>query len=136
VLTPLQPNTAHLTQPLDKGIYGPLKVEWRRVCHDYIVQNPGKLVTLYSFSTLFSKSWMKSMTITNIMAGFSTTGIFPIDRNSDLQIGSSPPKQHSELSYLPLLTPVPSTSRETSSKKCITFSGLEIQTILEIQRRI
>jgi len=135
VLMARPPNTTHLTQPLYKGIYGPLKVEWRRICHDYIVQNPGKLVTLYSFSPLFSKSWMKSMTIANIMAGFSTTGVFPIDRNkviSKLEVAMfTPQKQPSELSYLLLLTPVSSTSRETSSKKCIAFSDLEIQLFLE-----
>lgn len=31
----LPPNTTHLTQPLDKGIFVPLKTEWRKVCHDY-----------------------------------------------------------------------------------------------------
>ena len=45
VLMALPPNTTHLTQPLDKGIYGPLKVEWRKVCHEFMVQNPGKIVT-------------------------------------------------------------------------------------------
>ena len=77
----LPPNTTHLTQPLDKGTYGPLKIEWRKVCHEYVVQNPGKVITQNNFFTLFSKTWMKSMTITNIMAGFSTAGIYPLDRN-------------------------------------------------------
>ena len=31
VLFALPPNTTHLTQPLDKGIFGPLKTEWRKV---------------------------------------------------------------------------------------------------------
>ena len=44
ILFTLPPNTTHLTQPLDKGIFGPLKTEWRKVCHDYIVENPGKVV--------------------------------------------------------------------------------------------
>jgi len=69
VLMALPPNTIHLTQPLDKGIHGPLKVEWRKVCHELMVQNPGKIVTQNTFSTLLSKSWMKSLAITNTMAG-------------------------------------------------------------------
>ena len=36
ILFVLPPNTTHLTQPLDKGIFGPLKTEWRKICHDYI----------------------------------------------------------------------------------------------------
>ena len=34
VLLALPPNTTHLAQPLDKGIFGPLKVEWRKLCHE------------------------------------------------------------------------------------------------------
>ena len=42
VLMALPPNTAHLMQPLDKGIYGPLKVKWKKVSHEFVVQNPEK----------------------------------------------------------------------------------------------
>ena len=45
ILMALPPNTTHLTQPLDKGTYGPLKIEWRKVCHEYVVQNPEKVIT-------------------------------------------------------------------------------------------
>ena len=97
ILMALPPNTTHLMQPLDKGTYGPLMIEWRKVCHDYIVQNPGKVVTQNNFSSLFLKAWMKSMTITNIMAGFSTTGIYPVDRNKVIskleEAIYTPPKQ-------------------------------------------
>jgi len=35
VLFVLPPNTTHLTQPLDKGCFGPLKAKWSEVCHKY-----------------------------------------------------------------------------------------------------
>ena len=76
ILFTLPPNTTHLTQPLDKGI---LKTEWRKVCHDCIVENSGKVVTVHCFVSLFAKAWTKSMTMKNIMASFHTTGIFPLD---------------------------------------------------------
>lgn len=82
ILFVLPPNTTHLTQPLDKGVFGPLKKRWREVCHDYLVKHPGRVVTKYEFSQLFSKSWMNAMTIKNIQAGFSTTGIFPLHRDA------------------------------------------------------
>ena len=31
ILMALPPNTTHLTQPLDKGTYGPLKIKWRNM---------------------------------------------------------------------------------------------------------
>ena len=106
-----------------------------KVCHEYVVENPGKVITQNNFSTLFSKTWMKSMTITNVMAGFSTAGIYPLDRNKVIskleEAMFTPLKQPSKLSYLPLLTPVPSPSISQSSKKPIIFSEAEIKLFLE-----
>ena len=36
ILFCLPPHSTHLTQPLDKGCFGPLKAAWKEVCHDYI----------------------------------------------------------------------------------------------------
>ena len=79
VLFTLPPNTTHIAQPLDKGCFGPLKTEWKKVCHDYLVTE-GRVVTRYSFSKLFSKAWMQSMTMRNILSWFRVTGICPLDR--------------------------------------------------------
>ena len=66
----LPPHTTHLTQPLDKGCFGPLKMSWRRKCQDYLVSNPGKVITRYQFSALFSAAWFEAMTMSNIVSGF------------------------------------------------------------------
>ena len=76
----LPPHSTHKTQPLDKGVFGPLKKAWRDECHSYMVNNPGKIVTRYQFSLLFNCAWMKAMTPHNIISGFRVTGIYPIDR--------------------------------------------------------
>ena len=76
VMFALPPNTTHLSQPLDKGFFGPLKVAWRRVCHTYLSGNPGVVVTHSTFSQLFSTAWRDSMTSKNIASGFRTTGIY------------------------------------------------------------
>ena len=47
ILFALPPNTTHLSQPLDKGCFGPLKVAWRQVCHQYVTENPGRTVTVF-----------------------------------------------------------------------------------------
>ena len=52
ILFTLPPNTTHLTQPLDKGCFGPLKMYWREACHKY-TSSTGKIVNRFSFSKLF-----------------------------------------------------------------------------------
>ena len=135
ILFALPPNTTHLTQPLDKGIFGPLKTEWRKVCHDYMVENPGKVVTVHCFVSLFAKAWTKSMTMKNIMASFRTTGIFPLDRNKVLSLVNSvistesPVSKPGGLTYLPLLTPMPSPKQKPASDP--NFSDAEIALFIE-----
>ena len=136
VLFTLPPNMTHLTQPLDKGIFGPLKIEWKKVCHDYIVENPGKVVTVYCFSSLFAKAWTKSMTMKNIIASFRTTGIFPMDRNKVLSLvqstisTESPVSKPGGLTYLPLLTPIPSPKQKVVPNDP-DFSETEIKFFIE-----
>ena len=66
----LPPHPTHESQPLDVSVFAPLKVHWSRVCHDFYQQHPGKIVTKYNFSSLFSKAWYGAITPVNIMAGF------------------------------------------------------------------
>ena len=99
----LPPNTTHLTQPLDKGIFGPLKVRWKEVCYQYLSANPGRVVTRYEFSWLFGEAWL-TMTVKNITSGFSTTGIFPTNRNA-ISLTISSPEQHQPCRRAPLYTP-------------------------------
>ncbi len=79
IMLALPPNTTHLTQPLDKGVFGPLKLRWRQVVHDFRVSHPGQVVTQYNFCSLLSKAWVEAMTPKNISSGFSTTGIYPFN---------------------------------------------------------
>lgn len=78
----LPPNTTHITQALDRGCFGPLKTEWRNVCHQFFVDNPGRTnITVYDFCGLFSKAWTKSFTMKNIQSSFRVTGICPFSRS-------------------------------------------------------
>jgi hypothetical protein len=88
ILFTLPPHTSHLTQPLDKGCFRPLKKHWRQECWQYITSNPGKVVTRYQFSKLFRVAWEKGLTLTNCISGFRTTGIFPFNRSAVDQSGS------------------------------------------------
>ena len=92
----------HLSQPLDRSCFGPLKTAWRQAFHQYMANNPGKVVIRYSFSPLFNEAWTSSMTQANIVSGFKVTGIYPFDRSA---LCDEPDCVESHLTYLPLLTP-------------------------------
>lgn len=120
IVSCLPPNTTHITQPLDKGVFGPLKAAWAEQCHRYIQMNPGKVVTQYEFMNLFSRAWCKAMTAPNIMSAFRTTGVYPYNRQAVLlpQKQVFDPKSLASstgLAYIPLYSPQ---NRGSRSRAC------------------
>lgn len=97
ILFTLPPNTTHLTQPLDKGVFGPCKSHWKSVCRDYQVSHFGEQITKYNFVQLFSKT---SMTAAIISAGFEITGIPPKPRSYLSSWRSKSPQESSSELYV------------------------------------
>ena len=102
----LPPNMTHISQPLDKGCFGPLKAKWKEVCHGFVIKHPGKVVGHFTFSQLFRKAWTSSMAAGNIQSMFEVTGVYPLHRTKLL-----PPEYYhdesisEDLPYMPMLTP-------------------------------
>lgn len=103
----LPPHTTHVTQPLDKGIFGPLKIYWREECLRFMTSHPDQVVSRFNFSALFARAWAKAMTMPNILAGFRVTGVFPFDRNVLIPKPQQSSVQNVGLEYIPLLSPRP-----------------------------
>ena len=78
----LLPHTTHSTQPLDCGVFSPLKSHWKMVCHNFFQKNPGKIITKFNFNGLFSQAWLQSLVPANVIAGFKTCGIYPLNREA------------------------------------------------------
>lgn len=86
---------------------------WRRICHDFLSKNPGRVITRYDFSSLFSEAWVEAMTPRNILAGFRVTGVYPFNRNAfdlDSEERKETLSEKTGLSYIPLYTPSKSLS--------------------------
>ena len=115
----LPPHSSHRTQPLDKGCFGPLKQYWRQQCHEFLMKNPGRVVTRYDFSNLFANTWYRGMSITNVIGGFKNTGIYPFDRDALLPQSPVRPSlsQRTGISYIPLFSPRPRPSLDHSSNE-------------------
>ncbi len=69
----LPPHTTADSQPLDTSVFGPLKIHQ---------DHPGRVITKFQFSTLFSRAWTKGMSMDNIVAGFRSTGVYPFNPNA------------------------------------------------------
>lgn len=110
----LPPHTTHLTQPLDSSCFGSLKKMWVEECHHYLCENPCRVITRYQFSALFHRAWARSMTMENVISGFRSTGVFPLNRKALASAATPPPKprfdpaslaERTGLQYIPLYSP-------------------------------
>ena len=48
----------------------------------YMQNNPGRVITKYQFSPLFSEAWYKAACPQNLIAGFKKAGVCPFDSNA------------------------------------------------------
>ena len=139
----LPPHTTHLTQPLDKGCFSPLKSIWKEECHRYMTANPGKVVTRFEFCQLFSHAWFRGMTMENIISGFRCTGIYPFNPDALLRLvpGHQSPSRfdrtalsrRSGLSFIPLYTPIKSPA--PTSRSTVHTVAFTQEQIVRYQRR-
>ena len=104
----LPPHTTHVAQPLDNGPFASLKRYWQEVCREFMVQNPGKVVTRFEFSRLFCKAYTKAMTIHTITESFRSTGVFPFNRHVLQPCDKEPDlAERTGLAYIPMFSPRP-----------------------------
>lgn len=82
VLVSFPPHTTHKLQPLDVGVYGPMKKYFNSAMDSWMkcVDNAGKAVTIYDVPKIFSSIYFKAFCDSNILASFKKTGIHPYDR--------------------------------------------------------
>ena len=92
ILFMLQPHTTDEMQPLDTAVFSSLKTHWKEVCHDYLQQHPGRVITKYQFSSLFSTAWGKALMPLSIISGFKCTGVYPF--NPQIVLEKCPVSDH------------------------------------------
>ena len=78
----LATNIIHIAQPLDVSPFHSLKSHWHNACEQYMSSYPGRTVTIYNFSKIFSQAWYQAMVPKTIMAGFRATGVYPFNRRA------------------------------------------------------
>ncbi|ENN77079.1 hypothetical protein YQE_06414, partial [Dendroctonus ponderosae] len=75
VLLTFPPHTSHKLQPLDRTVFGPYKTYYNQAMNEWMLQNPGKPITLYQIAEIVGKAYPKAFTQHNITKEFSAIGI-------------------------------------------------------------
>lgn len=77
----LPPNSSHALQPLDVGVFAPLKKQWKDILKAWFTESRYLSVTKSVFPMLLGKLF-KNMSAKNIIKGFKGSGIFPPNRKA------------------------------------------------------
>ncbi|RQM30957.1 hypothetical protein B5M09_013375 [Aphanomyces astaci] len=77
ILFLLPPNSTHLFQPLDVGVFRPLKRNIRAEIRQFVWTNPSRTISKRDAIELACKTWAVSMRSDLCVRAFAATGIFP-----------------------------------------------------------
>ena len=66
-------HTTHILQPLDVGVFKPLKSNFSKACKCYIAAHPGQVITTDLIASILAQAWPESLTLDN-MSGFKKCG--------------------------------------------------------------
>lgn len=80
VLLSIPPHTSHKLQPLDRTVYGPFKHYFNSASDAWIKSHPGQRMTIYDIPGVVNEAYKSAFTRENILSGFKTTGIAPLNR--------------------------------------------------------
>ena len=73
------PNATHLMQPLDKGVFGPLKTKWHMMARKYTRENPGKCIGKENFAEKLKEAYLQFYKPLTVINAFKSSGIYPVD---------------------------------------------------------
>lgn len=75
-LLSIPPHSSHKLQPLDIGVFGPLKTAYGQEAVKWMVSNAGKVITQFEIASLFGKAYSRIASIEKAEKSFSSTGIW------------------------------------------------------------
>ena len=72
------PNATHIMQPLDKGVFGPLKLKWHLTTRKYNRENPGKSIGKENFAQKLTEAFLQFYKPLTVINAFKASGIYPV----------------------------------------------------------
>ena len=80
-LLTLPPHCTHKLQPLDVSWFKPLKAAYSASADSWMRTNPGRRISEFEISAIFSTAYLKCASAEKIVSGFRVSGIWPFDDN-------------------------------------------------------
>jgi hypothetical protein len=81
-LLTLPSHISHALQPLDISVFKPFKQHFHEYMDFWISRNLNQPATKQTLAQWVALSLRKALSVTNIQNGFSSTGIFPFNRQA------------------------------------------------------
>ena len=75
-------HTTHALQPLDVGVYGPVKNSWKKILKEHKMQTCAQVVDKPEFPGLVKQLWEDSFKSEHLSAGFRRAGLCPIGKEN------------------------------------------------------
>ena len=75
-------HTIHLLQPLDVGVYRPLKKCWKKEMEIFLTEHPGAKPDCCDFNRLLANSYRDAFQSTTVCNSFADTGLLPFNRDA------------------------------------------------------
>ena len=94
VLLCLPSHTTHALQPLDVGVYGPLKSRWGKILKEYKMETCAAVVDKTEFPSLLEKLWEESFEAKHLKAGFRKAGLCPLSTENIPKSSFAPSLPH------------------------------------------
>ncbi|XP_043212121.1 uncharacterized protein LOC122378365 [Amphibalanus amphitrite] len=78
-LITLPPHCTHRLQPLDVSWFKPLKAAYSAAADSWMRANPGRRISEFEISAIFSTAYLRCASAEKIVSGFRVSGIWPFD---------------------------------------------------------
>ena len=79
----IQPSSP-LLQPLDVGVFGPVKAMWKKLLKEHQIMTCAVTVTKEDSPGLIAQLWKQSFKPSHLNSGFRKTGLCPLSRDAIL----------------------------------------------------
>ena len=105
----LPPNCTHVLQPLDVGVFGPVKKMWAQLLKQWKMESRAMTVSKEVFPGLILQLWERSITPTHCISGFRAYGLYPLSKDAVLhklapsevfRSTEAAPQQYDELEHI------------------------------------